>query len=78
MFERILKRFRERIRTRQFVMTLHALEEMEGDELSIYDIEHTILTGSIIDRQRMRRVASGSTWFVEGALPTKMWLSSES
>jgi hypothetical protein len=52
MFERILKRLRERIRTRQFVMTVHALEEMEGDELSIYDIENTILTGSIIDRQK--------------------------
>jgi hypothetical protein len=33
-------------------MTVHALEEMEGDELSIYDIENTILTGSIIDRQK--------------------------
>ncbi len=31
MFERILKRFRERIRTAGFVMTLHAVEEIEDE-----------------------------------------------
>ena len=31
MFERILKRMREKIRTRQYVMTLHAEEEMNDD-----------------------------------------------
>jgi hypothetical protein len=28
----------EKIRTRQYVMTLHAEEEMDDDELSIFDI----------------------------------------
>ena len=30
MFQRILRRMRERIRKRQYVMTLHAEEEMNG------------------------------------------------
>jgi hypothetical protein len=39
MYDRILKRMQEKIRTRQYVMTLHAEEEMNNDELSIFDIE---------------------------------------
>ena len=30
MYDRILRRMRERIRTRQYVMTLYAEEEYEG------------------------------------------------
>lgn len=52
MFDRILKRMREKIRTRQYVMTLHAEEEMDADGLSIFDIERGILTGTIIERQK--------------------------
>lgn len=52
MFERIIKRMREKIRTRQYVMTLHADEEMDDDGLSIDDIERIILTGEIIERQK--------------------------
>jgi len=33
MFERILKQMREKVRTRQYVMTLHAEEEMDEDDL---------------------------------------------
>lgn len=35
MFERILKQMREKIRTRQYVMTLHAEEEMDNEGLAI-------------------------------------------
>ena len=49
MFERLLKRMREKIRTRQYIMTVHAEEEMDEDDLTIFDIEHCILTGEIID-----------------------------
>ena len=35
-------------------MTLHGAEEMEADKLTIYDVEHCILTGEIIQRQRDR------------------------
>lgn len=52
MFERILKRFRERIRSGEFVMTLHAVEEMEDEGLSILDVEHALLTGKITRRQK--------------------------
>ncbi|MCB9433104.1 MAG: DUF4258 domain-containing protein [Ardenticatenaceae bacterium] len=41
----------EQIRTRQYVMTLHAEEEMNDDGLTIFDIERAILTGEIIERQ---------------------------
>jgi len=52
LYDRILKRMREKIRTRQYVMTLHAEEEMTGDTLSIFDVERGILTGRIIERQK--------------------------
>jgi uncharacterized DUF497 family protein len=42
---------REKIRTRQYVMTLHAEEEMSDDGLTIFDVERAILTGEIIERQ---------------------------
>jgi hypothetical protein len=54
MYGRTLKRIQEKIRTRQYVMTLHAEEEMDDDELTIFDIERCILTGKIIGRQKDR------------------------
>lgn len=35
MFDRILKRMRECVRTRRYVMSLHAEDEMSSDELGI-------------------------------------------
>ncbi len=52
MFESILAKIREKIRLRQYVMTLHAEEEMSDDELSIFDIERCLLTGEIVERQK--------------------------
>jgi hypothetical protein len=52
VFDRILQRMREKVRTLDYVMTLHAEEEMEDDGLSILDVEHAILTGEITERQR--------------------------
>ena len=52
MFERILKRFRERIRRREYVMSIHAEEEMDDDGLTIRDVESSVLTGRIVARQR--------------------------
>jgi hypothetical protein len=52
MFERILNRMREKIRQSQYVMTLHAEEEMNDEGLTIYDIERCILTGEILERQK--------------------------
>ncbi len=54
MFDRILKRMRGKVRKRQYVMTLHADEEMNNDNLTIYDVERGILTGEILERQKNR------------------------
>ena len=56
MFERLLRRFKELVRTSQYVMTLHGTEEMEADGLGIFDVEHCILTGKIRERQRDPRI----------------------
>ena len=55
MASRILDKIRARVRSRQYVMTLHAEEEMEEDGFEIYDVEHALLTGTIIGRQTDRR-----------------------
>jgi hypothetical protein len=52
MFERVLKQMREKIRTRRYVMTVHADEEMDEDELTIFDVESCILTGVIVGKRK--------------------------
>lgn len=52
MHPRILAQMREKVRNRQYVMTIHAEEEMDDDNLSIFDIESVILTGNIRERQK--------------------------
>jgi len=65
MFGRILNRMREKIRTRQYVMTLHAEEEMDNDGLSIFDVERGLLTGNIVERQKDRATGEWK-YLVEG------------
>ena len=65
MYDRVLKAMRHRIRTRRYVMTLHAEEEMAGDNLSIFDVERVILTGKITDRQKDPATAEWK-YLVEG------------
>jgi hypothetical protein len=43
---------REKVRALDYVMTIHAEEEMEDDDLSILGLEHAILSGEIIERQK--------------------------
>ncbi len=54
MYEHILRKMREKIRSRDYVMTTHADEEMWEDGLAIRDIENAILTGRIVERQKDR------------------------
>ena len=54
MYERILQRFRDRIRSLDYVVPLHAEEEMDEDGLSVFDLESAVLTGQIVERQRDR------------------------
>ena len=65
MYDRILNRMREAIRTRNYVMTLHAEEEMNDDNLSIFDVERIILTGKIIVRQEDKQMAEWK-YLIEG------------
>lgn len=57
MFDRILKRMRGLVRTRMYVMTVHAEDEMNSDGLTIYDVESIVLTGQITERQKDRASA---------------------
>ncbi len=51
MYERVLGDMRAKVRARQYVMTVHAEEEMDADGLSIFDVENAVLTGRIVERQ---------------------------
>jgi hypothetical protein len=74
MFDRILKRMRQLVRARQYVMSLHAEEEMDADDLTIFDMESVILTGGIIERQKdqvsaeWKYLVSGQTILGDGAI----------
>lgn len=57
MYKRALLRIRERLRSSQYLLTLHARREMNEDELHVFDVEHAILTGEIVERQTDKRTA---------------------
>ena len=57
MHDRILMRMRDTIRTGNYVMTLHAEEQMDEDDLTVFDVESGILTGRIVERQKGRESA---------------------
>lgn len=46
-------------------MTHHARKEMNDDDLTIYDVEHGILTGKILERQ-MDRVTGEWKYRIRG------------
>ena len=43
---------RQLIRTLSYVVSTHAADELEDDNLSILDFENVVLTGQIVERQR--------------------------
>ena len=57
MFEPILRRVQAKVRVLEYVMTVHADEEMDDDGLSIRDVEQVILSGEIVERQRDRHTS---------------------
>lgn len=65
MFARILRLCRDKIRSRQYVMTRHARKEMNDDALTIYDVEHGIIKGKIIERQN-DRITAESKYRIRG------------
>jgi hypothetical protein len=47
-----IARIRDLVRSLNYVVSLHAAEELEDDNLTILDLENIILTGQIVQRQR--------------------------
>ena len=56
---------RQLIRTLSYVVSTHAADELEDDNLSILDLESIVLTGQIIERQR-DRVTRETKYVVQG------------
>ena len=52
MAQATISRFRHLIRTLNYVVSTHAAEALEDDQLNILDLENIVLTGQIIERQR--------------------------
>jgi hypothetical protein len=51
MYEEILKKIKSKIIALDYIVTIHAEEEISNDYLTIYDVENAIKTGSILERQ---------------------------
>ena len=54
MLDSVLRRLRDHVRRGDYVLTLHADEEMDADGLGVFDVEAAILSGKIVERQRDR------------------------
>ena len=50
-----ITRVRDLVRSLNYVVSIHAAEELDDDNLSILDLENIILTGRIVERQRDRQ-----------------------
>ena len=50
-----IARIRECVRSLNYVVSIHAAEELDDDNLTILDLENIILTGEIVERQRDAR-----------------------
>jgi hypothetical protein len=65
MFEQVLQEIRSKVRLSEYVVTIHADEEMDDDQLAIADVEFCILSGEILERQRDRSTGE-SKYRVQG------------
>ena len=50
-----ITRIRDLVRSLNYVVSLHAAEELEDDNLTILDLENIILTGRVAGRQKDRQ-----------------------
>jgi hypothetical protein len=55
VYDKIRNQFRDKVRAHDYIVPTHARREMVDDGLDINDIEHIILTGEIVERQRDRK-----------------------
>jgi hypothetical protein len=49
--ETTLRRLRQYITEGDYVVTVHAVDEMTDDDLTVLDVENLILSGQIVERQ---------------------------
>ena len=61
----MLRRMQALVRAGEYVVTHHGHEEMEADGLTVYDVEHVLLSGRIVERQRDLRTHEWK-YIVEG------------
>ena len=52
MLNQILQEIQEKVQNQEYVLTLHAEDEMDQDNLTSFDVENALLTGKIVGRQR--------------------------
>jgi len=50
-----INRLRDLIRSLNYAVSIHAAEELDDDNLTVFDLENIILTGAIVERQRDRQ-----------------------
>lgn len=50
-----IARVRDLVRALNYVVSIHAADELQDDNLSILDLENIVLTGRITERQRDRQ-----------------------
>lgn len=65
MFARMLQQLRHLILHSQYVVTVHAYDEMAADDLTVWDVESVFLTGAVVERQK-DAVTSESKYRVRG------------
>ena len=46
-----ITQLRDLVRAKNYVVSVHAAEELEDDQLTILDLESIVLTGKIVERQ---------------------------
>ena len=56
---------RQLIRTLSYIVSTHAADELEDDNLSILDLENVVLTGQITERQR-DRITRETKYVIQG------------
>ena len=61
-----IARLRHLIRRLNYVVSTHAADELEDDNLSILDLENIVLTGQIVERQRDRTTRE-TKYVIQGA-----------
>ena len=60
-----ISHLRHLIRTLSYVVSSHAADELEDDNLSVFDLENIVLTGQVTERQR-DKVTRESKYVVHG------------